>query len=141
MTEAQRKEFFEIRKCLDGLVVKIAEAPAEVNANMTAIRIWTPAPYAVGDVRMYEGNPYKCVQPHDSTTNPDWTPAVASLWMQYHGTTRETARPYIAPTGAHDMYKAGEWMIWTDGLAYPCIIDTTYSPNDYRAAWGEPETI
>ena len=139
MTEAQRKQFFEIRKCLDGLVTKIAEAPEEVNENMAAIRIWTPAPYAVGDVRMYEGNPYRCVQAHDSTQNPDWTPAVAALWMQYHGTTRDTARPYIAPTGAHDMYKTGEWMIF-DGSAYRCISDTVYSPTDYPAAW-EVDTI
>lgn len=135
MTDAQRKQFFEIRKALDGLVLKIAEAPVEVNENMAAIRIWTPGAYAVGDVRMYEGNPYKCVQTHDSTANTDWTPDVASLWMQYHGTTKETARPWIAPTGAHDMYKAGEWMIWTNGQRYCCKADTTYSPVDYPAAW------
>ena len=134
MTDEQRKELFEIRKCLDGLVLKIAEAQAEVNANMAAIRTWTPGAYAVGDVRTYEGNPYKCVQTHDSTDTPAWTPAIASLWMQYHGTTRDTARPYIAPTGAHDMYRAGEWMIY-DNTVYQCMSDTVYSPTDYPAAW------
>lgn len=137
MTEAQRKELFEIRKCLDGLVTKIAEAPAEVNDNMAAIRIWTPAAYSVGDVRLYDGNPYKCRQAHDSTQNHAWTPAVASLWIQYHGTSRETARPWVAPTGAHDMYKAGEWMIWTDGRAMECAVSTIYSPDDYPDAWIE----
>ena len=136
MTDAQRKQFFEIRKALDGLVVKIADTPAEINSNMVALRVWTPGAYVVGDVRLFEGNPYKCVQAHDSTDNPAWNPAeTPALWMQYHGTTKETARPYIAPTGAHDMYLTGEWMIWTDGLAYRCVLDTSYSPAEYAAAW------
>ena len=55
--------------------------------------------------------------------------------MEYHGTSKETARNWIVPTGAHDMYKKGEWMIWTDGSLYECLSDTTYSPVDYAAAW------
>ena len=55
--------------------------------------------------------------------------------MEYHGTDKTTARNWIAPTGAHDMYKKGEWMIWTDGSLYECLSDTTYSPIDYAAAW------
>lgn len=142
MTEAQRAEFFAMRKALDGFVAKIVDNPVEINDNMVAIRPWAPGPFVIGDVRMYDGIPYKCVQAHDSTGNEAWTPAaVASLWMQYHGTSKATARPWLQPTGAHDMYKAGEWMIWTDGLAYPCIIDTTYSPAEYAAAWGTPESI
>ena len=85
---------------------------------------------------MYEGIPYKCVQAHDSTGNSSWNPAdTPALWMQYHGTSAETARPWIAPTGAHDAYKAGEYMIWTDGATYRCLSNTTYSPGDYAAAW------
>lgn len=139
MTSEQRKQFFEIRKILDGFIVKIAEVPAEINESMAAIRVWKPDTYAMGDVRMFEGNPYKCVQAHDSTSNPNWTPVITSLWMQYHGTTKDTARPWIAPMGTHDRYKVGEWMIWTDGLYYFCKADTTYSPMDYPAAWDKYE--
>ena len=136
LTESQKNEFRAIRAALDGLVVRIADSPAEVNANMSAVRPWKPGAYAVGDVRMYGGTPYKCVQAHDSTANAGWTPdAVPALWMQYHGTTKDTARPWVAPTGAHDMYKSGEWMIWTDGTAYRCVVDTVYTPTDYPAAW------
>lgn len=136
MTETQRKQFFEIRKALDGFVAKIVESPAEINENTTAIRIWKPGSFVIGDVRAYEGIPYKCVQAHDSTGNEAWNPAATpALWMQYHGTTPETARPWIAPTGAHDMYKVGEYMVWTDGTMFRCLADTVYSPTDYPAAW------
>lgn len=136
MTSEQRAKLFAIRRALDGLVSKIAENAAEVNGHMAAIRAWRPGAYALGDVRMHAGIPYKCVNAHDSTANPSWTPdAVPALWMQYHGTSKETARAWIAPTGAHDLYKAGEWMIWTDGRIYRCIADTAYSPGDYSRAW------
>ena len=39
------------------------------------------------------------------------------------------------PTGAHDMYKTGEYMIWTDGNTYKCIQDTNFSPEEYAQAW------
>lgn len=136
MTEAQRKELLAMRAALDGLVGKIVETPAEVNEYQAAVREWQPGAYAVGDVRQRLGAPYKCVQAHDSTANPGWTPeATPALWMQYHGTTPESARPWIAPTGAHDMYKAGEYMIWTDGKTYKAKMDTAYSPSDYPQAW------
>lgn len=136
MTEAQRKELLAMRAALDGLVGKIVETPAEVNEYQAAVREWQPGAFAVGDVRMYQGAPYKCVQAHDSTANPGWTPeAMPALWMQYHGTTPESARPWIAPTGAHDMYKAGEYMIWTDGRLKKAKMDTVYSPADYPQAW------
>lgn len=134
MTGAQRKQFFEMRKALDGFVAKIADSPAEINENPAAIRLWHEGVFAVDDVRMFEDNPYKCVQAHDSTGNPGWSPKVASLWMQYHGTSKETARPWIQPTGAHDMYKENEYIIWEDKI-YRCISDTTYSPNEYAANW------
>lgn len=136
MTDAQRAQFFAMRKALDGFVSKIVENPVEINDNMVAIRPWKPGKYIIGDVRMYYDIPYKCVQAHDSTITTDWTPEdTPALWMQYHGTTIDTARPWIAPAGAHDMYKAGEYMIWTDGLTYRCLSDTIYSPEDYANAW------
>ena len=136
ISERQRTELLAMRKALDGLVGKIAENTEEVNAYTAAVREWKEGAYVVGDVRMYQGAPYKCVQAHDSTANPGWTPeATPALWMQYHGTTPESARPWIAPTGAHDMYKAGEYMIWTDGKTYKSKMDTAYSPADYPQAW------
>lgn len=140
MTQEQRKQLFEMRRAMDALVGKIAENTEEVNAYTAAVREWKEGAYVVGDVRMYQGAPYKCVQAHDSTGNHDWTPEnTPALWMQYHGTSRETARPWVAPSGAHDMYRAGEWIIWTDRAAYECLSDTVYSPDQYAQAWKKGE--
>lgn len=142
MNAEQRAELFAMRKALDGFINKIVDSPVEINANPAALRLWTPSAYDIGDVRMYKGNPYKCIQHHDSTNNAAWTPDITpSLWMQYHGTTVETARPWLAPTGVHDMYKVGEYMIWTDGSIYCCKQDTTYNPDEYSAAWGTPVVV
>lgn len=136
MTNEQRNQLIALRKALDNFVVKIADTPAEINENQIVVRSWKPDTYIIGDVRNYHNVPYKCVQAHDSTANADWTPeATPALWMQYHGTTLESARTWVAPTGAQDMYKAGEYMIYTDGKTYKCLSDTTYSPTDYAQAW------
>ena len=140
MTNEQRATLFSIRKALDSYVEKISENVSEVNSNISIIRMWKPGIYKVGDVRGFEGIPYKCCQAHDSTMNPDWTPFLTpALWIQYHGTSEETARPWLAPTGAHDMYHVDEYMIWTDGAVWRCIQDTVHSPVDYSAAWEKCE--
>ena len=140
MTNEQRNQLIALRKALDNFVTKISDTPAEINDNEIVIRPWQPNTYSLGDVRVYENIPYKCVQAHDSTGNDAWNPpATPALWMQYHGTSVESARPWLAPTGAHDMYKAGEYMIWTDGKTYLCKMDTVYSPTDYSQAWTKVE--
>lgn len=97
---------------------------------------WSQGAYQVDDVRSIGGVPFRCLQAHDSTDNPDWKPAQApSLWAAYHGTTPETALPWIAPTGAHDIYKTGECMVWTDGKIMRAAQDTNFSPDEYPAGW------
>ena len=46
-----------------------------------------------------------------------------------HGTSPATARPFVQPTGAHDMYHAGECAIYNAKM-YRCTADTAYSPAD-----------
>lgn len=125
----------KIRTALDKHAINISSDTKEINEYAEILRKWTPGNYVVGDVRVYDGIPYKCIQAHDSTGNETWNPSVASLWMQYHGTSIESARPWVAPTGAHDMYLAGEYMIWTDGSTYKCLSNTNFSPADYPSAW------
>ena len=103
---------------------------------------WTEGSYQVGDIRLawYNGShqPWKCRQEHDTTTYPDITPegtAWRTFWIPFHGTTPETAQDWIAPSGAHDQYNAGEYMIWTDGNTYRCKENTAYSPEEYGQAW------
>ena len=136
LTSEQRARAERIRAAMDAAVPKIRDDAATVNEAAELLRIWQPGPFVVGDVRMYAGIPYRCVQAHDATGNPDWTPdTVPALWMQYHGTSAETARVWVQPTGAHDIYRAGEYMIWTDGQVYKCLSDTAYSPGEYGQAW------
>lgn len=103
---------------------------------------WAEGAYQVGDIRLaaYEGThqPWKCRQAHDTTTYPDITPdgtAWRTFWIPFHGTTPQTAQDWVAPTMAEDMYKAGEYMIYTDGITYRCLSDTNFSPEDYPEAW------
>lgn len=136
MSEMQKAKLSAYRMAMDAAVEAAREDTAAINRVATLVRPWKPGAYAVGDVRVYGGIPYRCVQAHDSSANPGWTPdATPALWMQYHGTTPETARPWVAPAGAHDMYRAGEYMIWTDGQMYKCLQNTDFSPAEYAQAW------
>lgn len=36
---------------------------------------------------------------------------------------------------AHDMYKAGEYMIWTDGMVHRCKVDTDRGPDVLPDNW------
>lgn len=92
--------------------------------------------YAAGDVRTYAGQPWKCVQGHTHHGEPGWEPGTAaSLWTACHATGAAHALPWVQPTGAHDMYQAGEYMIWTDKVIYRCVQATAYSPTEYAQAW------
>lgn len=136
LTNAQIERANRIRAAMDNTIPEIKDKPSAINNAMDMLRPWEPGAFNVDDVRMYEGIPYKCVQAHDSKANPGWTPvATPALWMQYHGTSPETARPWVQPTGAHDVYKVGEFMIFTDGKTYMCLDNTNFSPAEYAAAW------
>lgn len=114
--------------------------PTQVIACDGLVEEWTPGAYAVGDVRNYAGQTWRCCQAHDSAGNPDWPPdKVPALWAAYHSGSAARARPWVQPTGAHDQYQTGEYMIWTDGLTYQCLQDTSYSPADQPAAWAQAE--
>ena len=102
---------------------------------------WTEGAYQVGDIRLawYGGvhQPWKCRQEHDTATYPDITPdgtAWRTFWIPFHGTTPETAQDWIEPSGAHDQYEPGEYMIW-NGQTYKCLSATVYTPEDQAEAW------
>ena len=136
MSKEQKARLTAYRAAMDAAVESVREDAAALNKVAVMARSWTPGSYVVGDVRVYGGIPYRCVQAHDSSANPAWTPdATPALWMQYHGTSPETARPWVAPAGAHDIYRTGEYMIWIDGQMYKCLQGTNFSPADYPQAW------
>lgn len=81
------------------------------------------------------GYPYECMTAYDGTVQQDWTIENRTLWKPWHSKKKEYALPWEAPTGAHDMYLAGEYMIWEDGIVKKCVQDTSFSPTEYAQAW------
>lgn len=107
---------------------------------------WTPGNHTVGEVYNAAGQTWECFQNYDNAVYPDIKPGEAA-WFTFnrplHGKTRETARPFVHPTHAEDIYRYSEWMIWTDGLPYECIAEngTNFSPEEYPGGWRRDEAI
>lgn len=93
--------------------------------------------YEVWDVRLHPetGYPKECIMAYDGTVQQDWTIDNRTLWKPWHSRQKEYALPWEAPTGAHDMYKSGEYMIWTDGTVRRCKTDTDRGPDVLPDNW------
>ena len=93
--------------------------------------------HEVGEVALHPdtGYPYECMTAYDGTVQQDWTIDNRTLWKPWHSRKAEYALPWEQPTGAHDMYKAGEYMIWTDGTVRRCKADTDRGPDVLPDNW------
>lgn len=93
--------------------------------------------HEVGEVVTHPetGYPYECMTAYDGAVQQDWTIDNRTLWKPWHSRKPEYALPWEQPTGAHDMYKTGEYMIWTDGTIRHCLENTNFSPDEYPQAW------
>ena len=102
---------------------------------------WMPGKHVAGDIFSVDGDVWECYQNYDNAVYPDIVPG-GSAWFTfnrpYHGTSRETARNFVHPTGAHDLYKAGEWAV-QDGKFTKANQDTAYSLAEYPQAWDVEE--
>lgn len=127
----------ELNKALLKQQLETTEDKTLAIACMAFFEPWTKGKYEVGDVRTdpATGYPYECITAHDSSVNTTWDISVRTLWKPYHSTKKEYALPWEAPTGAHDIYKAGEYMVFADDEIYSCLQDTNFSPTDYPSAW------
>ena len=134
------REMTELRNQMETVFEKAAPVMTndEVISNRIMCKVWTAGEHIAGEVYSTGDQIWQCIQGYNNEVYPDITPFNA-VWntfhKPYHGTTKETARPWVSPTGAHDMYLTGEFMIWTDGLIYECLQDTNFSPVDYHQAW------
>lgn len=93
--------------------------------------------HEVGEVATHPetGYPKECILAYDGTVQQDWTIDTPTCWKPWRSRKAEYALPWEQPTGAHDMYKAGEYMIWTDGSIKKCVQDTNFNPTEYAQAW------
>lgn len=110
----------------------------EVIQNRVLCKVWKPGVHTIGEVYSTGDTIWQCIQDYDNAVYSDIIPGNAAwgtFHKPYHGATKETAMPWVAPTGAHDMYLSGEYMIWEDGLIYKCLSSTAYSPDEYGGAW------
>ena len=98
---------------------------------------WEEGQHAVGELYTARGQVWECIQAYDNAVYPDIVPgnvAWGTFHRPLHATSPDTARPWVSPTGAHDQYKAGEYMT-LDGVLYKCLQDTAHSPTEYADAW------
>ncbi len=104
------------------------------NGKRQPVRPWTyPVAYAVGNIRQYNGELFRCVQAH--TSQADWTPdATASLWKKIGDPTEEWPA-WSQPIGAHDAYNSGD-KVSHNGKHWTSNIDANvWEPGVY--GWTE----
>lgn len=114
----------------------------DVISMASLLKLWkagsmeNPVEYAKNDVRTYNGIPWRCAIAHTHHGEAGWEPGSGnSLWFPYHATERKYALPYVMIC-AETVYNTGEWMIWTDGLAYMAKQDAVaYGPDALPDAW------
>lgn len=111
--------------------------PTNIIACDGLVEDWAPGNYALNDIRNHGGQTWRCCQAHDSTSNPSWEPGtVPALWTPLHAASPQYARPYVAPSGAHDAYQTNECVIWTDGSIYRATEDNVvHDPGIRPEAW------
>lgn len=122
----------------------LAQELAKDADNKTIVEIAVMFPYyqqdevhKVGDIRRDPATdqPKRCVVEYDGNVQRAWTINDGTLWYAYHGISKDTAYPYVAPSGAHDQYLKGEYMTFTDGLIYEAVNNTVYSPETNPSDW------
>lgn len=99
---------------------------------------WAPGNHKTGEIYNANDQTWECYQDYDNDVYPGVQPSDPS-WYTFnrplHGKSPETARPFVPVQGSHDMYRAGEYAVWTNGKIYRCKNDTNFNPSDYPRAW------
>jgi len=145
LSDAQRKQFFAMRGMMDKIVAAIpASSEAEFNAsaaaineNAAAIRVWVAGrSYNRTDIRIdpADGVPYWALHTHSSVEGAELQPSLTpTIWAHCHGTTLETARPFVAE--GHNPYMAGHYCT-ENGAVFVCIQNNTvHAPSVLPQAW------
>lgn len=145
----KRNEAVGIRKALDNLVATITLADeasfnssaAVINENFMAFRVWRKdRDYVRGDVAIdpADNYPYWAMLANGPSTGQVHQPSTSpTIWTHCHGTTPETARPFVAE--GHNPYMEGHYCT-ENGAVYLCKHNNTvYAPSVLSQAWEKVE--
>ena len=143
----KRSEALGIRKALDNLESMIGLVDETVfnakagivNDNVAAFRRYNPdKDYVRGDIAVDPADnvPYWAIHSHGPSTGQVWQPSLSpTIWMHCHGTSPETARPFVAES--HNPYMVGHYCI-EDGVPKRCIRNNTvHAPSVLPEAWSD----
>lgn len=145
MNEAQRMQIFEYRRLLDELEKTynltdesaFNSKAALINANAAGFRVWlADADYVRGDVRIdpTDGVPYWAIHNHGVSSGQIHQPSLSStMWTHCHGTSPETARPFIAE--GHNPYMTGHYCKEGNVIARCKQDNVVHAPSVLPTAW------
>lgn len=144
MSEANRAKFEQagavLKKYFGGVAAQMETThdPSKINEDVAVVAVWKPdavySRYAV-TVDPEDGWPYFALHDHRAADYGNKPPRNdTALWRICHGTSAETARPFLAD--AANLYYKGHFCTF-DGGVWEYIADTpsAYSPADYAAYW------
>lgn len=131
-----------VRQQIEQMYVTSAATDTEKILSINLCPDWAPGDHKAGEVyktdKLGIRQIWESIQAYNNEVYPNLTPTDPS-WhtfnRPFHGTTPETAMDYVAPTGAHDIYRAGEYMRFTDGFIHKSLKDTNFSPEEQPDAW------
>lgn len=119
------------------LTGKQPETADEIIQCMGLYPEWEPGKHISGEIFTVSSDPWECYQNYDNAIYPGITPDDSSWYTfnrPFHGTSKETARNFVQPTCAENIYKPSEWTIF-NWKYVRCKIQTDRSPDDYPDAW------
>ena len=109
----------------DGTEVDLAGGGDVVNVDAELKEYMNVAKPAIASAIINKGG---SVEPDDSLN--DYATRISAIPNDVYPTETLPVQ-----TGAHDMYLAGEYMIWEDGKVKHCLENTNFSPDEYPQAW------
>lgn len=145
ISDKMKAQGFAIRAILDEVVTGIGAtdeatfnaAAQTINAKAAAIRTWIPdGDYLRGDLAIdpADGVPYWAIHDHGRSSGHVCQPSASpTMWAHCHGTTPETARPFVAES--YNPYNVGHYCT-EGGTAYCCKQDAVvFAPSVWADGW------
>lgn len=147
ISEAKKAQASAVRDVLDGVVRDIPaadetafnSAAAVINEKAAAIPVWrNDIDYQRGAlvIDREDGVPYWAIHAQGPTSGQVHQPSKSpTMWTHCHGTTPETARPFVAE--GHNPYMTGHYCT-EDGVAKRCNRDNVvHAPSVLPEAWDD----